>query len=481
MSDLAITRDRYCAKWCIAFLACLLLFPSSCNDRIPDSPPNLLLITMDTVRADHLSCYGYARKTSPIIDRLASQGVRFEDAYCEVPITAPSHATMLTGLHPSRHGVRTNGLYVLNPGRRTLAEILEEKGYQTAAFLGAIPLDHRFGLNQGFQVYDDDFSSSELSGKAKQDWYGIKVINGERRASEVVKRALSWLRHRDENPFFLWVHLFDPHSPYAPPPPFTRKFYPADPAASAIDSLKPVKDLGHPWHEWLEPYRDLRYPIALYDGEIAYADNQVGKLLEGLEESGEDQRTVICLVADHGESLTEHNYYFFHGDLLYEPSLRIPWLMVYPSNLDAGLTVKGRVQLADLMPTVLDLLGVELPAGLDGTSLVPAIKGAQINENRPILHEALLRDGSGKGVRAIRSGDFKLIAYPDGKIELFNIAQDPVETFNIAKENNDLAMKLHAELKDLESKLEAPGQEQQREGILDPQALEALRSLGYTQ
>ncbi|MBV8199668.1 MAG: sulfatase, partial [Acidobacteria bacterium] len=293
--------------------------------RPGDEPPhgrgaNLLLVTLDTVRADHLGCYGYAGAETPALDRLAAAGVRFAHASSPVPLTLPSHTTLLTGLLPPHHGARNNGVRGLSAETPTLATLLAGAGYRTAAFVAAFVLDHRFGLARGFQIYDD-----EIERPANASW----LLEAERPGGQVVDRALAWLERDDPRPFFLWVHLYDAHAPYNPP----------------------------------SPYRE-RHPDHPYDGAIAFADAQVGRLLAALGQRGLAASTVVAVVADHGESLGEHGE-LTHGLLLYEPALAVPLLLRAPGL--GPRTVATPVSTVDLAPTLAGLLGRRFPQPPAGT------------------------------------------------------------------------------------------------------------------
>src|SRR5215212_5202740 len=289
----------------------LLLLLAACR-REPSRPPNVLLITLDTLRADHVGAYGSRAGSTPAIDSIAARGVRFEQAGSAVPLTLPSHATILSGLLPLHHGVRNNGAGSFPSDRPTLATLFSEKGYRTAAFLGAFVLDRRFGLNRGFDVYDDEIPRDPTLGDH---------LEAERRGDAVADRAAAWLSQPDSRPFFAWVHLYDAHAPYTPP----------------------------------EPFR-TRYAASAYDGEIAFVDQQIGRLLAALEQSGQRDRTIIVVTGDHGEALGEHGE-LTHGLLLYEGTLRVPLIIEAPGTLDPHV-VTTPVSLADVAPTVAGLARV---------------------------------------------------------------------------------------------------------------------------
>ncbi|MEM6456594.1 MAG: sulfatase, partial [Acidobacteriota bacterium] len=294
----------------------------------PAPPPawNVLIVTFDTTRADHLGAYGHRGARTPVVDGLAADGVLFEHTYATVPITLPSHTTIMTGKVPLTHGVRDNGLFTVGAEQETLAEILGARGYRTAAAIGAFPLTAQFGLDQGFELYDDHVSADF------EDLYGDRVVPkaelffDERKAARVNEAALPWLEENADAPFFLWLHYFDPHYPHDPPPPYDQLF-------------------AH------EPY----------DGEIAYADESLGVMLDHLERLGVRDRTLVVFTADHGEGRGEHNE-STHSMLVYNSTMRVPLIVAVPGGQPAGRRVDERVSTVDILPTVLDLLGIAPPA-----------------------------------------------------------------------------------------------------------------------
>jgi arylsulfatase A-like enzyme len=290
---------------------------------------NVLLITIDTLRADRVGAYGHAARLTPTLDRLAREGVRFVHTYAHAPLTLPSHASLVTGSYPTRTGVHDNGTFQLGEGP-TLATALHAVGYRTGAFIGAFVLDARFGLNRGFDTYDDRLVGSSA------DW---EVV--ERSAEQVLEPALQWIvagtQRADTVPFFAWLHLYDPHEPYAPP----------------------------------EPYRS-RYAGDLYAGEIAYADAALGGFLDKMRGGNLLTNTLVVAAADHGESLGEHGERT-HGLFAYDATLRVPLLIWAPARLPARI-VSGTTRLVDVTPTILDLVGAPPLGGIDGRSLVIGCK-----------------------------------------------------------------------------------------------------------
>ncbi len=290
---------------------------------------NLLLITLDTTRTDRIGSYGYASASTPALDGLASRGLRVADAVTVAALTLPSHSSILTGLIPPRHGVRTNG-HTLADSHRTLAEILGDAGYQTAAFVSSFVLESRFNLDQGFETYDD---------RVMLSFEATFGTGNERPAGAVTAAAITWLRARDVGrPFFAWVHYFDPHHQYDPPAEF-----------------------------------GLRFADRPYDGEIAYMDSEISRLLGGLGEQGLSERTLVVVAGDHGESLGEHGERF-HGRTVYESTIRVPLIMAAPPSVvtKPGVIDDRVVSLVDILPTVLDLAGVTALDALDGLNMFRA-------------------------------------------------------------------------------------------------------------
>ena len=411
---------------------------------LPAGAPNLLLISIDTLRADHLGCYGAASAVTPNLDALAASGVRFEHAFTVAPLTLPAHVSLMTGLYPAHHGVRHNGLFALPGAERTLAEELSDAGYRTGAVIGSVVLARRYGLAQGFASYDDaGFRMRSVSGFL------------ERRAEDVVDHALAWLGGAASPggaPFFAWLHFFDPHASYSPPPPFAERF--AD---------RP------------------------YDGEIAYVDAQLGRLLQTLRASGQLANTLVAVVGDHGESLGEHGE-LTHGYTLYDATLRVPLILAGP-GLPAGHVESGVVSLVDVAPTLLALLGRAPLASADGIDLSRAIRdaGAGFHEStvpagppeRVAFAETLAGryDHGWSELHAARSADHLFVRAP--RPELYELAADPREEHNLlatggAGEARVLAQRLDSELG---RTLERPAP--RAELSLDETSRAQLQALGY--
>jgi arylsulfatase A-like enzyme/Flp pilus assembly protein TadD len=393
---------------------------------------NLLLVTLDTVRADHVGAWGYRAGETPNLDRLAAEGVRFGEAETPVPLTLPSHATILSGLLPPEHGLRNNGVGRFPAAPATLATDLAAAGYRTGAFIAAFVLDHRYGLNRGFATYDDDIPRDTAAG-----------LDARRPGRVVVDRALAWLDEDATKPFFAWVHLYDAHAPYAPPEPFATRF-----------ATRP------------------------YDGGIAEVDTQLGRLLADLDRRGLAARTVVAVVGDHGEELGEHGE-LTHGLLLYEPSLHVPLIVRAPGVLPAGWTVRTPVSLVDLGPTLAGLLNRPLvaPAGraLDGRNLSLTLHRRREPAAVDLYAESMYGTSFGwSPVAAIRQGDLKYIAAP--RPELYNLARDPHEATNLAANRPREARLLAAALTGMRTSTSPTASPAD---TLDAEARAKLLSLGY--
>ena len=373
--------------------AALLLALGGCRQQAPaPSAPaprdaNILLITLDTTRADHLSCYGPQGAKTPHLDALAARGVRFAQATAQVPLTLPSHACIMTGAYPTVHGLRDMGGFILDQSHPTLASLLQSAGFATAAVVGSRAVAKHFGLSHGFDTYDDEMGSQTEEGK-------LPGIFPERRAGVVTDRALEWLKQNSGKKFFLWAHYYDPHQPYDPP----------------------------------EPYRH-QYAQRLYDGEIAYMDEQVGRLLDGLEQLGLGSRTLVVAVGDHGESLGEHGE-STHGIFLYDATLHVPLIVAGP-DVPRGKVIEDQVRSVDLHPTVMEFLHLAPSREAEGVSLWPLIKsGAHVRSNYSYGETIYPKTYMGwSELRALRTDGWKFILAPHP--ELYDLRRDPGELQNL--------------------------------------------------
>ncbi len=388
---------------------------------------NVLLITIDTLRADAVGAYGNKTVATPWMDRLAREGVRFDQAHAQNVVTLPSHANILSGRYPFDHGIRDNAAFRFPAGKDTLATILGRAGYRTAAFVSAFPLDSRFGLDRGFEVYDDRLGDPERR---------AGFLMQERPGAQTVAAATAWLAARAGTRTFAWVHLYEPHFPYAPPEPFASRF--------ASD---------------------------LYHGEVSYVDSLLQPLIEPLLNRGKEARTLIVLTSDHGEGLGEHGE-ATHGIFAYETTLHVP-LIVHAPGLLAPSVVADRVRHIDILPTILDALGMPKPPDLPGRSLLPAANGGTLAP-APAYFEAMssaLNRGWAPLAGLVR-GSYKLIDLPIP--ELFDLAQDPHETRNLAAAEPQTLDLVRGELGRLRQA--DPGLARQKESL---DTRERLRALGY--
>ncbi|MBW2272156.1 MAG: sulfatase [Deltaproteobacteria bacterium] len=423
---------RACAL--LGLLGLVVALPGGCG-RGESAPRNLLLITVDTLRSDHLGAWGYGRGTSPAIDALAAGGVVFEDAYSHTSWTLPSLATLMTSLYTSSHGA-WDFKSKLPESVTTLAEILTGRGYRSGAVVTHVFAGRKYGMHQGFVEFDEDL-----------------VVDGIRAhvqitSPRVTAKGLEWIRRRagEEQPWFLWLHYFDPHGEYMEHPGISAAF-------------------GR------EEKRDL------YDGEIAFTDRAIGSLLRGLEELGRAGDTVVVLTADHGEEFAEHGR-TRHGKTLYEEVIRVP-LIVRAPGLAPG-RVQGAVPSVDLLPTLLELMDLPAPAGIEGASLVAAMEGAPL-EARPVLGE--LRAMAFKDADSYRRGRWKVIR--EGwrqRDHLYDLETDPAEQVDLAAEHPDRLERMLREMDALRGAARgaasaSPKPEQDLN--LTPDELEGLRQLGY--
>ena len=424
--------------------------------RYPPVPGirNVVLISIDTCRADRLSCYGYPRPSTPNIDAVARDAVLFKQAMTPVPMTLPSHSSTFTGTYPPVHGVRTNDGYRLADSNVTLAKVLRNAGYETAAFIGGFPLDARFGLDQGFQTYDGRFGAEGRG-------------HDRRTAEEVTRLGLAWLDAHDKQPgkkpFFLFLHYYDAHAPYRPPPPFDRTF--AD-----------------------DPYA----------GGIAYIDSWIGRVVGRLRELGQYDNTLLIIVGDHGESLGEHGERT-HAYFVYQSTLRVP-LVIRAPGLAAGHEVQETVNLVDIMPTALSLLGLVQPQRVEGADLRECLEGA----GRASSPSRVPRAGSPCygcyfeslqpakysccPLQGVVDGRWKYIRAP--RPELYDLASDPGERENVAQKEAETAGRLRDRLEAMLEEMKTAADHDHEymvpdmvpagnSALVDPAATKRLESLGY--
>jgi arylsulfatase A-like enzyme len=442
-------------------MAVLVLVLLAVGCRRTQDPPNLVLVTVDTLRADHTTPYGYDRDTTPALARLAREGVVVDKAYAPMATTGPSHASLLTSRYPLSLGYLRNGQR-LDEAQVTIAERLHAAGYATGAVVSSFVLDSRLGFAQGFGAYECRFERSRATATIER-FEGLAVPAGfDRRADETTDLALAWLARREsDQPFFLWVHYFDPHHPYSPPAPYDQRF------------VAPGE--GGPAGKF-------------YDGEIAFADHHLGRLLDAIESDRLSSRTLVVVTADHGEGLMQHGH-MGHGLHLYEEAVRVPLVFRWPGALPPGARLTGPVEHVDIVPTVLDLLG--LPRGgeeLQGRSLAQTLRGgpgaAGRDPQRPVFFQRRLYDTDVvRGFRvagekfAVRAGTWKYIEAPQEKTrELYDLQADPGETENLATARQEVAERLARGLAGWRSRFDR-GARASDDSSSETQ--EALRSLGY--
>jgi arylsulfatase A-like enzyme/Tfp pilus assembly protein PilF len=430
LAALAFLAAAAGAVWLSSRRAHPLLEARSCSGC------NVLLITIDTLRVDRVGAFGGPAGLTPNLDRLASEGLRLTRAYSAAPLTLPSHASILTATSPPVHGLRANGLFRLGPSLPTLATILKAAGYRTGAFVGSFVLDARFGLNRGFDEYDDRYGEKHPGDPAE---------GAERRGEDVIKPALAWISRATGTvapgtlaPFFAWVHLYDPHEPYRAP----------------------------------EPYASQHAP---YDAEVAYTDVIVGRLLAGLP-AGALERTLVLIAADHGESLGEHGERT-HGVFTYDVTMRVPWIIWSgPSRVPPGSS-DALVRLIDLAPTTLDLVGVGSPPQFEGRSIVAAV-GGRASETPAGYVEAmdanLTRNWA--PLTGVVTRTHKLIDLPIP--ELYDLVADPKETTNLFSRDGERARTLGALLRDMSSGFQARATSAEKTTLND-EARQRLQALGY--
>jgi arylsulfatase A-like enzyme/Flp pilus assembly protein TadD len=399
---------------------------------------NILFFTLDTTRADHLGCYGYKKVETPNIDSLANKGILFTNTICQSSLTLPSHISIFTGTYPFYHGVRDNGGIYLEKDELTLAELLKKSGWVTSAFIGAFVLDSCWGLDQGFDYYYDNFDFSKYK--------NISLEAVQRQGSEVIETFFEWFEKNYQKKFFSWIHLYDPHDPYDPPNPFKNRY---------SNGL------------W-----------GLYDGEIAYVDFLIGKVLEELRKKDLMEKTIIIIVGDHGESLGQHNE-STHGFFVYDATILVPLIIYFPSLKIMKMQVTSQVETIDIMPTLLQTLDLPIPRDIQGKSFIPLILGKNSRKNLLAYSETYYpRHSYGwSELKSLRSLKYKYIHAPNP--ELYDLANDPEEQYNIYKQKIKIGKKFEQKLKILQEKIPAIKGEEKSLQELDEDSREKLMALGY--
>jgi arylsulfatase A-like enzyme/predicted Zn-dependent protease len=395
---------------------------------------NVIVITLDTTRADRLGCYGCGDVGTPTIDGFAARGVRFEHCYAQTPLTLPSHTTLMTGTLPLFHGIRDNGGFFVPEKLETMAELFKDKGYETGAFIAAYVLDSKWGLNQGFDMYYDKFDLSKFK--------RVSLGTVQRPGNEVLDQALPWLEERKDKRFFVWLHLYDPHSPYEPPPPYDRL-----------------------------------YANRPYLGEIAFADSQLGRLWHWLESNDLLRKTFIVFAGDHGESLGEHEEQS-HGFFVYQAAIHVPLIIVTPFPKLQGLVSPEVTGLVDVLPTVCDMTGLPVPSEVQGKSLLPSFFGRRRKEN-PLAYSETYYPRFHYGwsdLKAVQNARYKLILAPVP--ELYDVVADPREEKNLVYLEKKVYERLNAEAEAFIAQASRNAYETDVSKV-DEETREKLSALGY--
>ena len=400
--------------------------------------PNIILVTIDTTRADRMGFLGSKRGATPNLDRVAQQGIVFEKAYSQAPLTPVSHATIFTGTYPQFHTVTDFG-HPLPSLLPSVPEILQKSGYHTAAFIGSLILDPKANMAPGFDRGFDFFDAGFHQKRAPDE---DRYHNIERRAGDVVNRAIAWLNQNRKAPFFIWIHLYDPHAPYDPPAPFNKRF--KDP----------------------------------YDGEIAYSDASLGRLFTYLRQRGLYDRALIAVMSDHGESLGAHGE-SMHGIFLYDETIRVPLLFKLPGALQAGRHVKARVRLVDVAPTLLSMLSLPLPPTFQGESLVPLMKPSQKpHPELPAYAETDYphRAFGWSALRSLRTGKYLFVRAP--KRELYDESLDKDDQHNLSSKSPAITETLQAQLDQFRESTSSL-KDKPEPATLSSEQKENLSALGY--
>jgi arylsulfatase A-like enzyme/Tfp pilus assembly protein PilF len=402
------------------------------------SEMNIVLFTIDTLRADHLECYGYGGVKTPQINKLASEGVLFEHNIVQTPLTLPSHSSIFTGTYPLYHGIRDNGGFYLDEKHVTLAESLKQMGYLTGGFVSAFVLDSKWGLDQGFDHYYDNFDLTKFK--------KVSLDSVQRRGDEVLAETYRWLDENQQEKFFAWIHLYDPHTPYDPPEPYKTEYG--------------GRNFG------------------LYDGEIAYVDQLMGEFRQYMEEKGLWENTLIIFTSDHGESLGEHKENA-HGFFIYDSAVRVPLIIRFPQAKLSGQRIINQVRSVDLMPTILNLIGGAVPENVQGESILPILVGSEKEDGRLAYSETYWPNYhyGWSELKSLRKGQNKFISAP--KPELYDVWQDPGEMTNLVNARASLGNDMQRELDAFMAQHSVEGIDEVKPQKVDQDSLEKLQALGY--
>jgi len=443
-------------------------------------PSNIILISIDTLRPDRLGCYGHKMETSPFIDKLAGRGVLFKNAIAQSPWTLPSHMSILTSLYPSVHLANSKKNNKLSEEKVCLAEILKKEGYYTAAFVDGGWLRHKFGFNQGFDIYDDEGG----------------------RIARINKKVMKFLEENFQKKFFLFMHVYDVHGPYEPPPPYNEMFYKGNKDDPNNHSMDFIKSIGYHKYQKFDNITDINYVKSLYAGEIRYVDNELGKLFAKMGELEIFDNTLLVFLSDHGESLFEHHVYIGHGIFLFDNEVKIPLIIKPPKGNYRKRVIYNQVESIDVMPTILDLLDLPANKEAQGKSLVKFMKNQKVaSKDNFAFGESSNTGGTG----FVRTNKWKFISKmkinlnelvqglkPSNKInltkyiideeQLYDLENDPQERNNLIKKEPEVAKKLKDRLIKWEEDNKKIASRMEKHKIeLTDEEKEQLKALGYVQ
>jgi arylsulfatase A-like enzyme len=461
----------------LAVILILLLRPGGDGDAPAPagfvSRPNVLLLGIDTLREDHTCSFEHSGVRTPYMEALARDGIRFARCISTAPWTLPSFASIFTGHLPSHHEAIGGGYQRLDDRHTTVAERFSDAGYHTVGFMGVYYLTSAYNMEQGYNT----------------DMHVPKVMTDYDQASTVTALSLEYCKRYGHEPFYLFTHYFDPHAPYAPPPPYDTIYYfdrdPRAPGEPILDTIMASvtliddnKETG--MYDWLDGITDWQYPTAQYAAEVSYTDEQVGRLMAGLKEQGLYDDMLIVLVADHGEHLIDHGIYFTHY-LPYQETIHVPLIVKLPGNRGAGRVVQEPVSTLDVLPTILEVAGLEVPGDLPGRSLLaPMLGEAEIGPRTLLAEQGSAND---RFTKALVEWPWKLIYFREGeseRVELYRLDQDPWERTDLSGQAPSVAKALTDRLWtffDPDTPLIRSDQERPAE--LDEAARQRLRSLGY--
>lgn len=430
-----MAKSRYNKIYFIATLVIFTLIFSPFCGRKNKWEGNILFITLDTTRADHIGSYGYKAGSTPNIDKLAQEGIKFENCYSSVPLTLPAHCNIFTGKYSIGHGVRNNGRYILNDNETTMAELFRSKGYETYAVIAAFVLHSKFGLSQGFDIYDDSIRSKDI----------YQTMKSQISADLVYDKFEKWISKNYEKKFFAWVHFYDPHSLYLAHEEFAT--------VGEKDSIK------------------------RYDGEISFTDKYIGKIIKNLEEKNIIDNTLVVIVGDHGEAFGEHKEYASHMVFCYEENLKVPLIFYNRKLFPVNKSLKKRIDTIDIMPTLLGLAGEERRNDIQGKNLTGYIEDGKDPNDRTIYIESMYgkEEFHWAPLTGIIDGDYKYISLPVP--ELYNLKKDKGEQNNLFRKKGSISREKDKKLKDLILKFS------RKDGVtsrkLGKDDIEHLKSLGY--